>query len=233
MATALIVEYFAELPQRSPQDKPLEWRIRWQAACEAFKKRVAERYNEGTLLRLLRSPAPLARRAAALALGLSGSWEANVELARILHDDDADVRKQAEEALWLLWFRADGDTSSQELQRLTRIKDRQKALAGLEQLIARSPKFAEAYNQRAILLFRMRQFERSIADCEKVLELNPYHFGALSGMGQCYLQLNRTRAALKAYRQALRVHPHLDGIADTIRALESVLGEEERKDDKK
>jgi tetratricopeptide (TPR) repeat protein len=233
MATALIVEYYQELPQRGPDDKPLEWRIRWQAACEAFKKRVTARYNEGTLLRLLENGSPLARQAGVLALGLLGCWSVNSDLARVLHDRDSDVRQQTEEAMWMLWFRGDSEANAQELQRLTRVRDRQKALAGLDQLIARAPKFAEAYNQRAILYFRLRQFERSIADCEKVLELNPHHFGALSGMGQCYLQLNRTRAALKAYRHALRIHPHLDGIADTIRALESVLGEEERRDDKK
>ena len=30
-----------------------------------------------------------------------------------------------------------------------------------------------------------------------------------------------------------RFNPHLDGVADTIRALETALGEEGRKDDKK
>ena len=32
-----------------------------------------------------------------------------------------------------------------------------------------APQFAEAYNQRAILYFQMKDYARSIADCEKVL----------------------------------------------------------------
>jgi hypothetical protein len=31
----------------------------------------------------------------------------------------------------------------------------------------------------------MRRFEDSITDCRRVLRLNPYHFGAASGMGLC------------------------------------------------
>ena len=63
-------------------------------------------------------------------------------------------------------------------------------------LIKRAPGFAEAYNQRAILHFRMKEFQKSVADCEKVLKLNPLHFGALGGMAQCYINLRRPRAAL-------------------------------------
>jgi tetratricopeptide (TPR) repeat protein len=119
------------------------------------------------------------------------------------------------------------------LQRLSRLRDREKALAGLDALVQKAPNFAEAFNQRAIVTFRLKQFDRSIADCEKALQLNPYHFGAQAGMAQCYLQLRKHKAALKAFRHALRINPTMEGIAETIRALENALGEEGRKDDKK
>ncbi|MBW4980878.1 tetratricopeptide repeat protein, partial [Marinobacter adhaerens] len=79
------------------------------------------------------------------------------------------------------------------------------------------------FNQRAILYFKGRQYEKSIADCERVLELNPCHFGALSGMAQCYLQLKKYRQALKAFRQSIRINPELDGVRDTIRSIEETL----------
>ena len=60
-----------------------------------------------------------------------------------------------------------------------------------------------------------------------------YHFGALSGMAQCFLKLRKPKAALKAFRQAFRINPGLEGVEETIRALEDVLGEEGRRDDKK
>jgi tetratricopeptide (TPR) repeat protein len=234
VGTALLVDYFNELPQLGPEDDPAEWKIRLQAANEGFKKRVQTRYNEGTLLRLLEGAGDSkTHRAAMLALGLLGTMEANMHLAACLHDDDSETRQIAVNALWSLWFRADSPAHNKELQRLVRMKDPDKALAGLNGLIDKAPAFAEAYNQRAILLFRKKQYERSIADCEKTLQLNPHHFGAQAGMAQGLMQLRRHKAALKAFRNALKIHPFMEGVADTIRALENALGGEERRDDKK
>ncbi len=233
MNLALVVDYFQHLPERRLGESPKEWRVRLRASGEVFRKRVAERYQEGTLLRLLVNAAAAVRRAAAFALSQSGTMASSAPLAVRLRDNDDEVRELAADALCLIWFRADGDESERELQRLARTRDRRKARAGLSKLIERSPNFAEAYNQRAILSFRLKDFEYSAADCEKVLKLNPHHFGALAGLGQCYLQLRKNKAALKAFRAAVRINPNLDGVAETIRALENALGEEGRKDDKK
>jgi cytochrome c-type biogenesis protein CcmH/NrfG len=65
-----------------------------------------------------------------------------------------------------------------------------------------------------------------------VLKLNPYHFGAAAGLGQCQMHLGKYRAALKAFRQALRINPGLTEVLAAIQALETALGEEGRRDDK-
>ena len=228
MSTALLVEYFEQLPARRSKEPAETWRARLQAGQNAFKKQVQARYNEGTLLRLLHSPELRARRAALFALGQIGTQEATAALAAGLHEDDPDLRQLAVDALWAIWFRADAEANSQELKRLTGLRDRAKALAVLNQLIARAPAFAEAYNQRAIVYFRLKQYDKSIADCEKTLELNPFHFGAQAGLGQCYLHLRKHKAALKAFRNALRIHPFLDGVADAIRNLENALGDDKK-----
>jgi tetratricopeptide (TPR) repeat protein len=233
VSTPLLVEYYNRLPEGRTSEDPQKNSQLQQAAIAEFKKQVAARYTEGTLTRLLGSGDGRTRRAALLALGLLGTMESNAAVAARLHDDDADLARMAADALWSIWFRGDSQANSEELHRLVRLRDREKALAGLDQLLKRAPTFAEAYNQRAIVLFRLKQFERSIADCEKALQYNPCHFGALAGMGQCFLQLRKHKAALKAFRNALRVNPHMDGIAETIRTLENALGEEGRRDDKK
>jgi tetratricopeptide (TPR) repeat protein len=180
-------------------------------------------------LRLLESGDVKTRRAAAFTLGMLGTMEnANAALAAALHDEDNEVRRLAGDALWSVWFSADAPDCCQELRRVVRLKDRQQTLTALDALIARAPLFAEAYNQRAIVLFRLQQYEKSAADCERVLQLNPYHFGAQAGLGQCYLQLRKHKAALKAFRNALRINPRLDGVAATVRAIEKALGEEGR-----
>ena len=227
---SLLVEYYGQIPEGRSEKKP---KITRKEAIEVFKHRVAERYSEGTLMRLLENGDTCSRRAALLALGLMGTMDACPVIAGRLRDEEKEVAQTAADTLWTMWFRGDTSANNEELQRLARVRDREKALAGLDALILRAPRFAEAYNQRAIVHFRLKQFERSIADCEKVLELNPYHFGAQAGLGQSYLQTRKHRAALKAFRAALRINPYMDGVAETIRALENALGEEGRRDDKK
>jgi tetratricopeptide (TPR) repeat protein len=229
----LLVEYFKQIPEQQAADKSKESKALRRAAVAAFRKRVAERYTEGTLLRLLESPHACARRAAVLALGLLGSMDTSENLADHLRDQDPVVCRMAVDALWSVWFRADSPENNEDLRRLARLQDPPQALARLDALIARAPDFAEAYNQRAIVHFRLKDYVRSLEDCERTLQLNPNHFAALAGMGKCFLQLRKHRAALRSFRQALRINPHLDGIAATVRTLEEALDEEGRRDDKK
>ena len=60
---------------------------------------------------------------------------------------------------------------------------------------------------------------------KRALELNPFHFGAQSGLAQCFVRLKKPRTALRAFRQALKINPDLDGVAESIRELEESLGE--------
>lgn len=248
MSAPLLVEFFNTLPEDALQGG-LDWptsqpighnsnhktsqaktggKARRRAAIHVFCKHVQERYLEGTLLRLLHAEEAVTRRAAVFALGLVGSPKANKALAVRLHDEDDEVARLASEALWTLWFRGDNSGHSDELYRILRTPDREKALAGLNELIARAPRFAEAYNQRAILHFRLEQYDRSAADCEAALRLNPHHFAAQAGLGQCLLRLRKHRGALRAFRSALGINPHLDGIAETVRVLETKLRDEGR-----
>jgi tetratricopeptide (TPR) repeat protein len=229
VGAALLLEYYNALPEIEEGDDRAAAAARLGAALETFRKKVAARYTEGTLLRLLNASDNRARQAAVLALGMLGTMNAGAGLSGRLHDDDPLVRQLASDALWAVWFRGDTDDNNRELQRLTRLRDNAKALTGLDALIKRAPNFAEAYNQRAVRYFQMKEYEMSAADCDKVLQLNPYHFGAQSGLGQCYMNLRKPKAALKAFREAFRLNPNLDGIEETIRALENALGEEGKK----
>jgi tetratricopeptide (TPR) repeat protein len=229
---AKLVDYYRRLPQRQKGEPSQSWAVRIQEGLGEFKKTVAGRYTEGTLQRLLAEPHPDARRAAVMGLGLVGTMQSNKPLAGRLHDRDAQVRRLAADALWALWFRADSEANNAELQRLMRMRDPKKALVAFDSLIKKTRSFAEAYNQRAIVHFRLEQFESSISDCETVLRLNPHHFGAQSGMAQCYLKLRKPKAALRAFKNALRINPNLEGVEETIRALQEVLGEEGKREDK-
>lgn len=233
MSKSLLLEYFQQLPQMEESREPFQNAARLKRALGAFKRRVAKRYNEGTLQRLLYGTDEDTRLAAVAALGLLGSTESNRAVAALLHDEEAGIRNKATDALWSIWLRADEPENNRELQRLMRLENAGTALAGFHALLKKAPRFAEAYNQRAILYFRLGEYQKSIDDCETALKLNTCHFGALSGMAQCFLKLRKPRAALKAFRHAFRIHPGLEGVGETIRELEEALGEEKGRDDKK
>ena len=50
------------------------------------------------------------------------------------------------------------------------------------------------------------------ADIQKTLSLEQRHFGALSGLGLIYSDLGQKEAALKAFRAALAINPHMEEI---------------------
>ena len=220
MSGARLLEYYGELPQLQPPDDPDLWAARMHDALRVFRRHLVRWYTEGTLQRLLASTDPETRKAAVLALGLVGTIESNGPLSRVLHDPDPNAARMAGEALWQVWFRGGSEEQNADLQRVLHLPDFLQILAGLDDLAREAPSFAEVFNQRAILFFRRGEFARSVADCERALELNPYHFGAQAGMGQCFMKMRKPRAALRAFRQAIQTNPTLTHLSETIETLE-------------
>ncbi len=227
MNKPLLVEYADELPEKDPDEK----------GEQQFIGQVARRYSEGTLQRLLDSHDARTRLAALRALRGLGTIASNRRLAECLYDDDPEVQDSAQQTLWSVWFRGDGSACSRELHAINRLLSRKAyadALPRLNALVLKAPHFAEAYNQRAILYYQIGEFRKSIEDCQRTLRLNPHHFGAQAGIGQCYLRLKRPADALKALRRAFQMNPILEGIRESIQALERMLREQRRRrDDRK
>jgi len=220
-----LVTFFREIPDPCPFESPEEWTTRLRAALERYRRLTSDVYSEPTLVRLLSSPDAVCRRAAVLALGLLGTMMCNDPLARRLYDDDPMVKQLAGDALWAIWFRAAGRDHCENLQKIVAADNGRTTLRDLDVLISRTGDYAEAFNQRAILYYKLGEFRRAAADCETVLKLNPHHYGAAAGMAQCYLRLNRPRAALNAFRTALEINPNLDDVGQAVKALEEMLGE--------
>jgi len=191
---------------------------------DGFRIHVSARYTEGTLARLIGSGDTQTRRAAVLALGLFGGFENNAAVGRALRDADSTVRSLAEHALWAIWFRADSAENNETLERVNVLNQKnmhEEAIALATRLTDRAPKFAEAFNQRAIAYFFLGRFDESAADCKRVLERNPYHFGALGGLARCQLRLEMRDEALKTFRRILKIQPYNDGLRELIAALEA------------
>ncbi len=72
------------------------------------------------------------------------------------------------------------------------------------------PNYPEAWNLRATLHFLEGNMDRSMVDIERVLALEPRHFGALTGMAAILQQAGRDSAALAVYERALEIFPTLE-----------------------
>lgn len=189
---------------------------------EIFRQQASARYTEGTLMRLVESGNVTARRAAVLALGLFGTFQSNAAVARALRDSDPTVRNLADNALWAIWFRADTPENNRALVDVIAAVGRgelSRAEALATRLIVAAPRFAEAYNQRAIIAFEQGRFDDAARDCRRVLELNPFHFGAMSGLAQCEVQLGRPAQAIETLRRAARLQPYNPAIREHIRRI--------------
>ena len=81
------------------------------------------------------------------------------------------------------------------------------ALAVYSEIISAYPDYAEAWNKRATLYYLAGNLDASIDDIEKTLELEPRHFGALSGLGLVYIQREELQKAKTAFEALIKVLP--------------------------
>jgi tetratricopeptide (TPR) repeat protein len=194
--------------------------------CAMFVKRVARRYSCPTLERLLAVGDHVTRRAAALALSLVGDYDSNAALGRALVDRDRGVRTIAESGIRQLWRRAGSREQRDALCHVVDLNDERRhteAARLATELIHSSPWIAEAWCQRGMAHYHLGQYDAAIRDCHQALEINPYHFTAAAGMGQCYLLQDNPVAALEAFRRALRLNPGLEQVRAQVVRLQRSL----------
>ena len=135
-------------------------------------------------------------------------------VARLLADlkrSEATVRDRATADLWHSWFHQKGVHGAQQLIEAQSLLDTGQigqAEALLSTVLQAQPDFAEAWNRLAVLHFTQREYWQAIADCQKVIELVPHHFGALHGLGLSHRAVGNYTAAIQAFRQALEVQPY-------------------------
>ena len=188
----------------------------------SFIEQVMEYYNEASLIRLTGATCVETRRAAAQALGFIGTYQANEALGRLLKDRNRNVRLIAEGSLKSVWSRDGSESQRRELYSIMRLIATQQFGAAMNRanaLLNEYPLYVEARNQRAIALFALERFEKSIEDSRVVLDLNPFHFGAAIGMGHAYLQLEDYPQAIECFQQALFINPNLESIRRHLEQL--------------
>ena len=90
----------------------------------------------------------------------------------------------------------------------------------LDHVVELAPDFTEAWNRRAYVHFVQNDVERALGDLRRTLALDPHHFKALDGLAQIMREIGQKKAALKAFKQLLDVHPYWSGAKQAVDELE-------------
>jgi tetratricopeptide (TPR) repeat protein len=136
--------------------------------------------------------------------------------------DAAAIQQQ----IWQIWIEFEDLSISQLMRRgMTAMArgDHDMAFEAFDTMVDQAPEFAEAWNKRATVLYLMGRLDESVLDIQQTLELEPRHFGALSGLALIYDELEEPAAALRSLEAALAINPHLGGSQERIDELKEKL----------
>jgi tetratricopeptide (TPR) repeat protein len=142
---------------------------------------------------------------------------------------DASNRLDAkiiEQKIWVIWHTGpdpEVDEWFNQAQAAASSGDSLRALQIFKSVTSKYPRYAEGWNQRAIMHYLMGDIEDSLKTIAKTLELEPRHFGALAGSGQCYLHLELFEQALNAFEAALSINPWIEYARQHVEMLRALL----------
>lgn len=148
--------------------------------------------------------------------------------AQLQASDDAGAEAITAQ-IWQEWAKSGSPAMDLLLQRgeeAMAAGDFQTAIGHFTAIIDHDPDFAEAWNARATAFFNAGDLGPSISDIRHVLALNPRHFGALSGLGMIFDELDEPEKALEVYQAALAINPHMPDVKEAVKRLSRAKGQD-------
>ena len=142
-------------------------------------------------------------------------------------NNSTDVEK-IEKKIWSVWSKHPNNTLTEKLEfgtELMQYGDYNYALKVFSNVLENDPNWSEAWNKRATVYFLMNQLKKSLDDIDKVLYIEPRHFGALSGQARIFIKLQQYEKAIKSIEQALKFYPSFKS-QELIPEIERLIREE-------
>ena len=154
----------------------------------------------------------------------------NKKLDRLFNDlkfKNATLSYEIEQKIWELWSTHPSDKNlTAMLAEGSNLVNKQKfdqAIVVFSKVIDLDPKWAEAWNKRATVLYMVGEFQKSQDDIDKVLELEERHFGALAGQGLVNIQLENYDKAIMSYKKAQQIYPNMKSPKIMIKQIEELI----------
>jgi Flp pilus assembly protein TadD len=149
-----------------------------------------------------------------------------VALFERLATADEDEGRDLTRKIWAVWHESDDPVVSEMLVNGVALMQAgllSYALEVFDELVEHAPSFAEGWNKRATVLYLLDRNDEAAADIGRTLELEPRHFGALSGLGLIRTESGDYAGALETFLKAREINPHLPGIEENIDRTRSLI----------
>ncbi|MDA9687726.1 2-hydroxy-6-oxo-2,4-heptadienoate hydrolase [Candidatus Pelagibacter sp.] len=125
--------------------------------------------------------------------------------------NDYKKAKIIEKKIWVTWHtHPKNNELTDKLEFGTELMyegDYNYALKVFNNIIRTDPLWSEGWNKRATLLFFMNNLNQSLDDIEIVLDIEPRHFGALSGQARIFIKLEEYEKAINSLKKTLEFYP--------------------------
>ncbi|MDC3156603.1 tetratricopeptide repeat protein [Pelagibacteraceae bacterium] len=130
--------------------------------------------------------------------------------------------------IWNIWYEVDDPKVIEYFEKgiqAMNLRNYPLAIRFFNNLIEEDPNFAEGWNKRATVHFMMGNFDKSMNDIIKTLELEPRHFGALDGMGLIFIHQGQFQQAIDVYDKMLEIFPFSVKTLDKKERIQSFISQ--------
>ena len=145
------------------------------------------------------------------------------------HSKSPSQATSLEKRIWQIWMEHPLPEMTTKLGKGTlamQFQNYEEALEHFSELTRQVPQFAEGWNKRATVLYLLGRFHESSVDVKRTLQLEPRHFGALSGKGLILMKLKDWSGAIEAFQQGLKIHPKLPAAVRHLQYAKKMQQEE-------
>ena len=155
-------------------------------------------------------------------------------LFKLLKNSENTKAIEIENKIWKIWMTHPSD--DRRGYRLTELlaqgslfinrRELSKAYGIFSQIILEDPKWAEAWNKRATVLYMLGRYEQSQNDINEVLKIEKRHFGALSGQGLVQIELKNYDKAIESYKEVQKLYPSMEAPKVMIPRIKKLIKEQ-------
>ncbi|KAB7740744.1 tetratricopeptide repeat protein [Parvibaculum sedimenti] len=146
----------------------------------------------------------------------------NTLFDKLAHAKSAPEARGIESAIFALWMESDSPSVDLLMGRgvdALQSGEFDRALFYFNEVISLAPDYVEGWDKRAAVYILKDDYASALKDIERLLKIEPRHFGAMGALAIILEDLGDKKGALDLYRRALKIDPWLDGAADAEKAL--------------